>query len=439
MTSPRTILIVGTGGRDFHVFNTIYRDDDTSRVLGFTDADLCPGEAERYPSCLCGERYPDGIPILPEAQLEELIARLGVQTVVFAYSEMAGSEVARLAARALAAGADFQITSPTASMLPATKPVIAVTAARTGSGKSPTVRYLAELLRSWGLKVAVVRHPLQVHSFAEDRSHSYSIIDDAQIDSCALPLRQPFEGLPGAWVFSGLDYGAVLASAQASADVILWDGAGNDLPFLRPRLHLVLIDALRAGDEVRYFPGEVSLLLADAVIINKCDAATIEQIEQVEASVTRVNPAAEILTADSPVIVENAERVSGRTVVVLEEMLTLSLGNLRPGAGLAAAHQVGVSAIISPQPHAVGSLARVYRRHPEAHSVLPNLGYSPSDLSDFKATLDATPSDALINATRLDLSTLLDTSRPEAKASFGLRPHDPERLTRMLRAAIQPR
>lgn len=268
-------------------------------------------------------------------------------------------------------------------MLPATKPVIAVTAARTGSGKSPTVRYLAELLRSWGLKVAVFRHPLQVHSFAEDRSHSYSIIDDAQIDSCALPLRQPFEVCQGPKCSRGSTTAPSWRAPRASADVILWDGQATICPSCA--LALAPGSPTRCGPAMRCvgFPGEVSFpgRRGDH---QQGDAATIEQIEQVEASVTRVNPAAEILTADSPVIVENAERVSGRTVVVLEEMLTLSLGNLRPGAGYRRAPSGRVGD--HQPPAARGGVARpAYRRHPEAHSVLPNLGYSPSDLSDFSA------------------------------------------------------
>lgn len=437
MNSPRKTLIVGTAGRDFHVFNTIYRNDSHHRVLGFTAAELCPGDSARYPSCLSGPLYPDGIPILPEEQLEEIIAQLGIKDVVFAYSELGCRDVARLAARVLAAGADFQLVSPARSMLAATKPVIAVTAARTGAGKSPTVRYLAELLHSWGLKVAVVRHPVRVQSYAEDRQHSYAVVDDQQVDCCGRPEREPYESVPGAWVYSGLDYASILAAAQAEADVILWDGAGNDLPFLKPRLHIVLVDPLRAGEEVEYFPGEVCLRLADVVVISKCDSASEEQIDEVESNVYRANPSATVLRADSPVMVSGADDVAGRTVVVVEEARTLSLGALRPGAGLAAAMQVGVSAIISPLPQAVGSLVRVYRQHPEAHSVLPTLGYGPEDLADLKATLEATPSDAVIDATQVDLAILLELSRPVAKAGYAIRPHDPEALARVVRAAVE--
>jgi predicted GTPase len=418
------------------VFNTLYRDDPERVVVGFTAADTLSATAARYPSCLSGHRYPDGIPILPETELEALIPQLGINDVVFAYSELGNAEVVRLAARVLAAGADFQLVSPLRSMLPTDVPVIAVTAARSGAGKSPTVRYLVELLAAWGLRVAVVRHPVRAESFASDREHSFALVAGVRIDSCGQPTREPHGSLPGVSMFSGLDYARILAAAQDCADVILWDGVGNDLPFLAPRLHIALTDPLRAGEEADYFPGEVGLRLADIVIITKCESAGIEQIERCENGVSRINPSATVLTADSPVLVEGGERVAGRTVVILEEAHTLSLGAMKPGAGLAAAHLVGVSAIISPLPQAVGSLVQAYRQHPEAQSVLPVPGFAPEQLADVRATLVATPSDAIIDATRVDLAALLRLDRPAARAAFALSPHDPDQLARLVRAAV---
>lgn len=439
MNPPRKTLIVGTAGRDFHVFNTIYRQDSHHQVLGFTAADMCPGDTGRYPACLSGPLYPDGIPILPECQLEEIITGLGIKDVIFAYSEVGRTDVARMSARVLAAGADFQLLSPIRSMLVPTKPVVAVTAARTGAGKSPTVRYLAELLTSWGLRVAVIRHPLRAQNFADDRKHVLIEQDGTKHDACGAPQRERYESLPGVWKYSGLDFGAVLVAAEEQADVILWDGASNDLPFIRPRLHIMICDPLRSGEELEYFPGEVALRMSDVVIISKCDSAGVELIEQAEANVARANPAAVVLTADSPVIIENAEAVAGRTVVVVEDQLSLSLGTLKPGAGMAAATEVGVSAIISPLPQAVGSLVRVYRQHPEAQSILPVLGYGPEELADVKATLEATPSEAVIDATRIDLAAELGLSRPVARAAYGLRPHEPELLARIVRQAVGTR
>jgi predicted GTPase len=437
MDKPRRTLIVGTAGRDFHVFNTLYRTDPHHLILGFTAADTADGGGPgRYPACLSGPRYPDGIPIVPERRLEQVIAELGIEDVVFAYSELGNAEVVRLAARVLAAGADFQLVSPVRSMLPTTTPVIAVTAARAGAGKSPTVRYLIELLASWGLRVAVIRHPVRAQSFAEDREHSFALVDGELVDSCAQPSREEHASVPGVWMFSGLDYARVLAAAQESADVILWDGIGNDLPFLQPKLHIALTDPLRAGEEADYFPGEVGLRLADAVIITKCESAGIEQIERCESDIIAINPRASVLTADSPVLVDGGERVAGRTVVVVEEAHTLSLGAMKPGAGLAAARLLGVSAIISPLPQAVGALVELYRLHPEAQSVLPTSGFGPSDLADLKATIEATPSEGIIDATRIDLAAVLGLDRPVARAAFALSPHDPDQLARLVRAAV---
>ncbi len=416
MDKPRRTLIVGTAGRDFHVFNTLYRTDPDQLVLGFTAADT-PETDGRYPSFLTGTLYPDGIPILPESELEQLIADLGIDEVVFAYSELGCTQVVRLAARALAAGADFRLVSPLRSMLPSTKPVIAVTAASSGAGKTPTVRYLAELLVATGLQVAVVRQPVRPQGFTQ-------------------PLRELDASLPGVWTYSGLDYAEILAAAEAEADVILWDGVGNDLPFLEPTLHIALTDPLRDGEEADYFPGEVGLRLADVVIITKCESAGIEQIERCESGIYAVNPGATVLTADSPVIVDGGERVAGRTVVVVEEAHTLSLGSMKPGAGIAAARLLGVSAIISPLPQAVGALVELYRLHPEAQSVLPTSGFGPSDLADLKATIDATPSEGIIDATRIDLAQVLGLDRPVVRAAFALSPHDPDQLARLVRAAV---
>lgn len=277
---------------------------------------------------------------------------------------------------------------------------------------------------------------MSAQSFAEDREHASAVVDGAVVDSCGEPTREPYRSLPGAWILSGLDYVAILAAAEATADVILWDGIGNDLPFVEPRLHIALTDPLRAGEEADYFPGEVGLRLADVVIISKCDSATIDQIYLAESGIFRINPHATVLTADSPVLVEGAEHVIGRTVIVVEEAHTLSLGSMKPGAGLAAARKVGVSGIISPLPQAVGSLVEVYRRHLEAQSVLPVPGFRPADLADLMATIAATPSEGIINATRLDLAKVLGVTRPVARATYALSPHDPDLLERLVRVAV---
>lgn len=430
------ILIVGAAGRDFHVFNTHYRSAPEHQVVGFTSPELAPAEVGRYPGCLSGPLYPEGVPILPESQLYRIVIELEVQQVVFAYSEIACAEVGTIAAQVLAAGADFKVVNPRSSMLVSTKPVIAVTSAWAGAGKSPTVRYLAELLSSWELQVAVVQHPMRIQRFHHDHSHIEVEVDGVNRDACAAPTREPYEAVAGAAAYSGLDFAAILQAAESNSDVILWDGAGSDLPFLEPSLHLVLTDPLRREGPAAVYPGEAGLRMADVVIISKCDAAEADQIAAVRQAVAELNPAARVLTADSPVAVTNGDQLRGSTVVVIEEELALSLGALRPGAGVAAARLIGASGIISPMPQAVGALTQLYARHPEAHSILPATGYSESELADLRATLDATPSEGVIDATRVDLARLLELKRPVAQASYSLVPHDPAQLTELVRAAV---
>ncbi|MGC3995217.1 MAG: hypothetical protein QM779_14070 [Propionicimonas sp.] len=429
------ILIVGTAGRDFHVFNTLYRDNPDHTVVAFTSTDLGPDQQGHYPACLSGPLYPDGLPILPESDLERIIAAESVAQVVFAYSEIDSEVVTRLAARTLAAGADFHLANPRRAMLRSSRPVIAVTSARSGTGKSPTVSYLAALLHSWGRRVAVVHHPVRALTFT-DHEQDLARLDDTIVDAGAAPLSEPFAAIPGVRVFSGLDFGSVLAAAQEDADVVLWDGADSDLPFVEPTLHVVVTDPQRVDEESDYLPGEVGLRMADVVIITGGDTATAEQRAGVERIVRRLNPGADLLTADTPVVVEGGGGVSGRTVVVVEEEVALTLAGLRPGAGTVAAHQLGVSGIISPLPQAVGGLVEVYARHPEAQSILPAFGRDPRLLADLAATLSATPSEAVIDATRTGLASVLDLDRPVARAAFTLRPHAPERLADLVREAI---
>ena len=435
---PRRTLILGSAGRDFHVFATVFRSDPRHEVLGFTSSALSAGERGVFPSCLCGDSYPAGIPIIAEADLERFVASERIEKVVFAYAEIRCTGVAAVAARVLAAGADFQLLSPNRSMLTAQKPVIAVSSAHTGAGKTPTVRHLTDLLLTQGVRVAVLRHPVQRSGFTAGWQHQFSD-DEPGLDACARPQSRAIGDQPGAIRVDGLDHAAVLAAAEEQADVILWDSAGTDLPFVRADLHLVLVDPLRADAGLDCFPGEVTLRLADAVIISKCDAVSDELVQQSHRQITRLNPGATVFTADSPVVIDHPERIAGRTVVVVEEEPTLAFGDLRPGAGIAAAHAVGVSAIISPLPQAVGSLVAVYACHPEAQSVLPVADREPATLADVRATAEATPSEAVIDATTLGLDGLFDLGRPVAKAGYALRPHDPDALAALVLERVRPR
>lgn len=434
---PRRTLIVGSAGHDYHVFNTVYRHDSHHLVLGFTSPHLCPDEMATYPPCLSGPLYPDGVPILCEDSLEHYIVSLGIKDVVLAYHEIPQDVALDLAGRILAAGADLQLLSPERSMLQATKPVIAVSSTRSGAGKSPTTRYLARLLQQDGLKVAVARHPMLLPPFLPGPVHRFTTIDGHEVDACAGVSKEPLDlSVPdGPQVFSGFDQEVVLRLACAEADVVIWDGGGSDVPFVRPTLHILVVDPLRAGDTVPDHPGEVCLRLADVVLINKCNTASIEQIDQTMAQVDHINPAAQVLTADSPVDVEGADLVRGRTVTIIEDHISIQLDSLRPGAGMIAARELGVSGIISPRPYASGRLARFYRLHPGAFQVAPLLDQTESALAELKATLAAVPSEAIINATRLDLVGILP-DKPVARASYQLRPHDPEALADLIHRAV---
>lgn len=436
MPGPRRTLIVGAAGRDFHTFNIVFRHDASHVVVGFTSPEFCVDDTGTYPASLAGPLYPDGIDILPEAALEEVVRHLRVDEVVYAYTEAPRVELARLASRALAAGADFEVVSPHRLMLPTSKPVIAVSSARPGSGKSAAARYLAEFLVGEGYRVAVVRHPRTERLF----DNAYPSVQQGgrharSADEVVRGEVAPHGSDPVA-VFSGLDYELVLAAAEAEADVLIWDGNGSDAPFLRPTLQFVLVDPLRLGGEVDYFPGEVCLRMADAIIVNKCDAVSVSQIEAVVDTVARLNPEARVFTADSPVEVEDGQVLRGRTVTILEEVDSLRLDGIRPGAGMVAARRGGVSGIISPKPYATGSLARFYRQNPAAAQVLPVLGNSPEVLAELGAALAAVPSEVIIDAARVDLAGLLP-EKPVVRASYTLSPHDHEAVAALVRGAVQ--
>lgn len=438
MPGPRRTLIVGAAGRDFHTFNTVFRNDAAHLVVGFTSPEFCVDDAGTYPASLAGPLYPDGIQILPEVALEEVVRHLRVDEVVYAHTETPRVELARLASRALAAGADFEVISPHRLMLRAAKPVIAVSSARAGSGKSAAARYLAELLVREGHRVAVVRHPRTERLFdnaypsGQQSGHRSRSADEVVRGEVAPRGSDPVA------VFSGLDYELVVAAAEAEADVLIWDGSGSDAPFLRPSLQFVLVDPLRLGGEVDYFPGEVCLRMADAVIINKCDAVSVNQIEVAIDAVNHINPEVRVFTADSPVEVEDGHLLRGRTVTIVEEGDSLRLDAIRPGAGMVAARRGGVSGIISPKPYATGSLARFYRQNPAATQVLPVLGDSPEARAELGAVLAAVPSEVIIDATRLDLSDVLP-AKPVVRASYTLQPHDHEGLAALVRGAVHAR
>jgi predicted GTPase len=418
--TPRRVLILGAAGRDFHDFNMVYRDDADVCVVTFTAAQI-PGIAgRRYPHSLAGRLYPQGIPIEDEANLETICRREKVSEVVLAYSDLSHEEVMHLASRALAVGADFVLLSPDRTMLKAQRPVIAISAVRTGCGKSQTARWLGRRLRSQGLRVAVLRHPMPYGDLDRQRVQRFATLADLEAAACTLEEREEYEPhlAAGNLVFGGVDYAAILAAAQAEADVLVWDGGNNDFPFLRPDLHVVLTDALRPGQAMRYHPGEAVLRVADIVVVAKTDAAAAVDVDRVAAEARAINPRATIVRAASPVQLDNPEAVRGRRVLVVEDGPTLTHGSMSYGAGFVAAKRAGVAEIVDPRPYAVPALRTVFARYPHLGPVLPAIGYDPAQIAALRETIDAAEVEVVVAATPVSLAEILHLNRPVVRARY---------------------
>jgi predicted GTPase len=439
------VIVMGAGGRDFHDFNVVFREDADTRVVAFTAAQI-PGIADRvYPASLAGPLYPDGIPIVSEERLAELIRSEAVDEVVFAYSDLAHVEVMHKASIALAAGADFRLLGPRSTMLLATKPVVAVTAVRTGCGKSQTSRRVARILVDAGLRVALVRHPMPYGDLERMRVQRFASLDDLDAAHPTIEEREEYE-LPvrlGITVWAGVDYGEILAGAEAEADVILWDGGNNDFPFFAPDLSIVVVDPLRPGHELTYHPGETNLRRADVVVVNKIDGASLEALDQVLTDVRLANPEAQILFARSPVALEPGPELQGKRVLVVEDGPTLTHGGMTYGAGTVAARDAGAAAFVDPRASAVGSIADVFERYPHLGAVLPAMGYSDDQLAELEQTIDACDCDVVVTGTPIDLSRLIRSRHPIRHASYELEETGAVRLADVLRpilaAAGRPR
>ena len=413
---------MGAGGRDFHDFNTVFREDASVEVVAFTAAQI-PGIADRhYPPSLAGPLYPDGIPIRPEDELEEIVRRHAVDTVVLSYSDLRHEEVMHKASRALASGADFTLLGPHATMLETSIPVIAVTAVRTGSGKSPTTRRVGTLLRDSGLRVGLVRHPMPYGDLARQRVQRFASVEDIDAAHATLEEREEYEApvALGMTVYEGVDYSAVLELAQRESDVLVWDGGNNDLPFFRPDLHIVVLDALRPHDVVTYHPGEANVVLADVAVVNKVDSAREYDVEDVVEQVHAVNPYATIVLARSPVTLDPGPALEGKRVLVVEDGPTLTHGGMSLGAGTVAALREGASELVDPRPFAQGSIADVFETYPHLERVLPAMGYSEEMLDELAATIDACDPDVIVTGTPIDLGRVIETRRPIRRARYEL-------------------
>ncbi len=419
----RTVVIMGAGGRDFHDFNTVFRDDAGTRVAAFTAAQI-PGIDDRtYPAALAGPLYPNGIPIRPESELAEIVRAEGVTEVVLAYSDLSHEDVMHKASQVLATGADFRLLGPRATMLKAERPVIAVTAVRTGCGKSQTSRKIGKILVDSGLRVALVRHPMPYGDLEAMRVQRFATIEEIDASHPTVEEREEYEAPVelGMVMYAGVDYADILAQAQQEADVIVWDGGNNDFPFYEPDLLITVTDPLRPGHELAYHPGETNLRMADVVVVNKIDSADPEDVERVLADIASVNPRAKVIRAESPVTLDAGEPLTGRRVLVVEDGPTLTHGGMTFGAGTVAARQAGAAEIVDPRPFAVGSLKDTFAKYPQLGPVLPAMGYGDEQLRDLEATIDAVECDVVVTGTPFDLGRLIRTRHPLRHARYEIR------------------
>jgi predicted GTPase len=416
----RRIVIMGAAGRDFHNFNVVYRDDPGVEVVAFTATQIPGIENRRYPPELAGPRYPQGIPILPEEDLTSIIERDDADEVVFAYSDVSHRHVMHTASAVLAAGASFTLLGPRATMLEATVPVVAVCAVRTGSGKSQTTRAVVRALRELDRKTVVVRHPMPYGDLVAQRVQRFASYEDLDEANVTVEEREEYEPhlAAGTTVFAGVDYEEILKAAQAEAEVVVWDGGNNDLPFFQPTVHMVVADPLRAGHETSYHPGETNVRMAHVIVINKVDTADPDDVEQVAETAKRLNPEAVIIRARSPVTVDDPGTLSGRRVLVIEDGPTLTHGEMQFGAGVVAARTYGAE-IVDPREWAVGSLQRVYEQY-DVGPVLPAMGYSPEQIAELEQTIDAVPCDLVVVATPVDLGKVARFSKPSVRVRYEL-------------------
>ncbi len=414
------VVIMGAAGRDFHNFNTVYREDRGCEVIAFTAAQIPDIAGRRYPPSLSGEHYPEGIPILDEKELPSLCVREHIDQVVFAYSDVTHSEVMHIASVVLSSGADFMLLGPKQTMLPAKVPVIATSAVRTGCGKSQTTRWLAELLKQQGLQVSIIRHPMPYGDLERQAVQRFASRDDLDAASCTIEEREEYEPhlRLGSVVYAGVDYAEIVALAEAESDVILWDGGNNDFPFIRPDLHIVLVDPLRPGNETTHHPGEAVLRMADIVIVAKASTASDADVQRVTESAARINPTATIVRAASPVQLEEPDKVRGKRVLVVEDGPTITHGGMPYGAGFVAATQAQPAEIVDPRISAVEEISNLYRLYPHIGSVLPAVGYHPSQLEALRQTINSADADTVVSATPCDLGALIEINKPLVRVGY---------------------
>jgi predicted GTPase len=418
----KRVLIMGAAGRDFHNFNTVLRDNRNYEVVAFTATQIPNIYGRKYPAKLAGKLYPRGIPILPEEDLKKLIQKSKIDEVLFSYSDVSYQYVMGRAAVVMAAGADFKLLGRDATTLKSKRPVIAVCAARTGSGKSQTTRRVCQILKGRGKKVVAVRHPMPYGDLTKQICQRFATLEDMDKQKCTIEEREEYEPhiRQGTVVYAGVDYGVILKEAEKEADVIVWDGGNNDIPFYRPDLHITVLDPHRPGDELCYFPGETNLLLADVVLINKMDSADYQNIEQVRFNARQANPGAIVVEAASPISVDHPERIRGKKVLAVEDGPTVTHGGMTYGAGVLAAEKFGARELVDPRDWVKGEIKKAFEKYPEIGTLLPALGYGEREVKDLQETINAIPCDSVVIGTPIDLTRVLKINKPSVRVRYEL-------------------
>jgi len=433
------VIIMGAAGRDFHNFNTYFRNNDSYEVVAFTATQIPNIDGRKYPASLAGELYPQGIPIYDEKDLVSLIKEHGVNQVVFAYSDVSHGTVMAKASTALAAGADFRLMGPDATMIESTVPVVAVCAVRTGVGKSQTTRKVAKVLKELGKKVVIVRHPMPYGDLEKQACQRFASYEDLEKNNCTIEEREEYEPhlAQGFVVYAGVDYQRILDQAQKEADIVLWDGGNNDIPFFKPDVHITLVDPHRPGDELNYHPGETNLRMADIVIINKIETSSLENVEKVRSNVQNTNPNAVIVDAASPIFVEDYASLKGKKVLVVEDGPTLTHGDMAYGAGAIAARKYGAAELVDPRPYAKGSIRETFNDYNHLSNVLPAMGYSKEQMDELGETIAKADADVVVIGTPIDLRRIIKIDKPAVRVSYELQEIGEPDLVELLRQELK--
>lgn len=432
--AKRNVIIIGAAGRDFHNFNTYYRNNPEYNVVAFTAAQIPDIDGRKYPKELAGKLYPAGIPIEAEDKLVDLIKKYKVQDCVFAYSDVTYQHVMKMSAIVNAAGASFVLLGPADTQVKSTKPLIAVGAVRTGAGKSQTSRKIVELLMEKGIKVVAIRHPMPYGNLVEQKVQRFAKVADLAKHKCTIEEMEEYEPhvVRGNVIYAGVDYEAIVREAEKEADVILWDGGNNDFSFYKPDLMITVADPHRAGNEVSFYPGEATLRLADVIVINKMDSASPEGIQTVRENIQRINPNAIVIDGASPITVDKPELIKGKRVLVVEDGPTLTHGHMKIGAGTVAARKFGAKELVDPRPYAVGKLAKTFEIYPNIGTLLPAMGYGAEQVKDLEKTINNTPCDAVVIATPIDLNRIVKIKKPTVKVGYDLQEIGTPNLTEVI-------